>query len=79
MAVEEMERMLVSLADLQQENHALLGKTLKTVDKLGELVLSFAETQNTSLLRLETSVTKLTAQVDAFIRGARHNGGKKKS
>ena len=71
MTYEEMERTLIQLAELQQDNQQILRQTLGTMSKLSDLVVSFAEQQNSSLLRLE-------ALVETFIRGS-HNGGKQES
>jgi hypothetical protein len=82
MTHEEMERTLVRLAELQQDNHALLRESLGALGKLNGLVIGFAEhtetamsEQHRSLLRVESAVESLTRQVEAFVRGS-HNGGK---
>ncbi len=84
-----MERRRVRLAGLQESNQQLLSQTLGSVRKLSDLVVSFAETTQASMNRLEariaqlaeeqnTSLLRLEGLVEAFIRGS-HNGGKQDS
>ena len=82
MTYEEMERTLVQLADLQRDNQHLLRDAIGAMKRLTDLVVSYAEQQNAritrledGLIRLEEGLTRLTALVEAFVKGSR-NGGK---
>ena len=84
MTDEELERRFVQLTAMERDNQQLIREAFGSMKKLGELVVGFAEQQNTrtrqledALIRMEQGLIRLTALVEIFIKGS-HNGGKQK-
>ena len=66
-----------------EESHAKLEELQMTdhiaISRLNNLMADFAEKHHAAMIELDNGLIRLEALIEAFIRGSRHNGGRRKS
>lgn len=70
---------LQKLEELQMTDHLAISRLNSLMAAMAEQQQAFMEQHHQALLEIDNRLIRLESLVEAFIRGSRHNGGRRKS